>query len=240
MTRFETVKAHVSMREAAESYGLSVGRNNMALCPFHNDRNPSLLVADDHYHCFACREHGDVIDFVAMLYGLSLTEAAQKLASDFGIDPDKPIPVSIRRKLKIRTEAQRLRENERLCFSVLNDYLWLLRDWQRQYAPQTPEDIGVPDGTQRSGSVGERTSSEMSELSPQGGSEGYGACEDADRFVEACHKLALTEYRLDTLIQGDSYERGEIVSELMADGYIHKLKARLRKEKHHERACVDR
>lgn len=204
MTRFETVKAHVSMREAAESYGLSVGRNSMALCPFHNDRHPSLLIADDHFHCYACEAHGDVIDFVARLYGLSLTEAAQKLASDFGIDPDKPIPVSIRRKLKIRTEAQRLRENEWLCFSVLNDYLWLLRDWQKRYAPQTPED--TPN----------------------------------DRFVEACHKLALTEYRLDTLIQGDSYERGEIINELMADGYIHKLQSRLRKEKHHERACVDR
>lgn len=204
MTKFETVKAHVPMREAAESYGLSVKRNNMALFPFHNDHHPSLLVVDDHFHCFACGEHGDVIDFVAKLYGLSLTEAAQKLASDFGIDPDKPVLVSIRRKLKIRTEAQRLRENERLCFSVLNDYLWLLRDWQRRYAPQTPED------------------------------------KPHDRFVEACYKLALTEYRLDTLIQGDSYERTEIINEVMADGYIHKLKARLRKEKHHERTCVDR
>ena len=204
MTKFETVKAHVSMREAAESYGLSVGRNSMALCPFHNDRHPSLYVADDHYHCYGCGEHGDVIDFVAKFYGLSLTEAAQKLASDFGIEPDKPIPASIRRKMKIRTEAQQLRENERLCFSVLNDYLWLLQDWQKRYAPQMPED--KPD----------------------------------DRFVEACHKLPLTEYRLDTLIQGNSYERGEIINELMADGYIHKLQAHLRKEKHHERACVDR
>lgn len=123
MTKFETVKAHVSMREAAESYGLSVNRRSMALCPFYNDRHPNLLVADDHFHCFACGAHGDVIDFVAMLFDLSLTEAARKLASDFGIDPDKPISVSIRRKLKIRTEAQRLKENERLCFSVLNDSL---------------------------------------------------------------------------------------------------------------------
>lgn len=50
MTRFETVKAHVSMREAAESYGLSVGRGSVALCPFHNDHHPSLLIADDHYY----------------------------------------------------------------------------------------------------------------------------------------------------------------------------------------------
>ena len=204
MTKFETVKAHVSMREAAESYGLSVKRNNMALCPFHNDRNPSLLIADDHYHCFACGEHGDVIDFVAKLYGLSLVEAAQKIASDFGIEPDKPIPASIHRKMKIRTVAQWLKENERLCFSVLNDYLWLLRDWQKQYAPQTPEDI------------------------------------PNDRLVEACHWLARTEYRLDTLIQGDSYERSEIINEVMADGYIHKLQARMRKEKQNERACMDR
>jgi DNA (cytosine-5)-methyltransferase 1 len=41
------------------------------------------------------------------------------------------------------------------------------------------ESIGVPTRAQRSGSCGERRSSEMSELSPSGGSEGYGACDDA-------------------------------------------------------------
>ena len=203
MTRFETVKAHVSMRKAAESCGLSVGRNSMALCPFHNDRHPSLLIADDHFHCFACEAHGDVIDFVARLYGLSLTEAAQKLASDFGIDPDKPIPVSIRRKLKIRTEAQRLRENEWLCFSILNDYLWLLRDWEKRYAPQAPEDVLD------------------------------------ERFVKACHRLPWAEYQLDILMQSDSYEQGEVVSELTAGGFIRKLQTCLREERYHEQPCLD-
>ncbi len=65
--------------------------------------------------------------------------------------------------------------------------------------------------------------------------------EDAldDRFVEACHKIDLTEYRLDILLQGDSHKRSEIINELMADGYIHKLQARLRKEKHPEQTCMD-
>lgn len=64
MNLFEIVKYGVSCREAAELYGMEVNRYGMALCPFHNDRHPSLYVADDHYYCFACGEHGDVIDFV--------------------------------------------------------------------------------------------------------------------------------------------------------------------------------
>jgi len=87
---FEIVKYGVSYREAAELYGVEVNRYGMALCPFHNDRHPSLYVADDHYHCFACGEHGDVIDFAAKLFGLPLYEAAQKLAADFHLTPDKP------------------------------------------------------------------------------------------------------------------------------------------------------
>lgn len=55
---------------------MEVNRYSMALCPFHNDRHPSLYVADDHYHCFACGEHGDVIDFVSKLFHLSLYDAA--------------------------------------------------------------------------------------------------------------------------------------------------------------------
>ena len=64
MRIFEIVKENVNLREAAELYGIDVNRYGKALCPFHNDRHPSLYVADDHYYCFACGEHGDVIDFV--------------------------------------------------------------------------------------------------------------------------------------------------------------------------------
>ena len=90
MNLFEIVKYGVSCREAAELYGVEVNRYGMALCPFHNDRHPSLYVADDHYYCFACGEHGDVIDFAARLFGLPLYEAAQRLAADFHLTPDKP------------------------------------------------------------------------------------------------------------------------------------------------------
>lgn len=112
----------------------------MALCPFHNDRHPSLLVADDHYHCFACGAHGDVIDMTANLFGLSLYDAARKLAADFHLAPDKPLPESICQKLKQKTKAQQLREDERLCCSVLGQYRRTLEEWKLRYAPQTPEE----------------------------------------------------------------------------------------------------
>ncbi len=83
MRIFEIVKENVNLREAAELYGIDVNRYGKALCPFHNDRHPSLYVADDHYYCFACGEHGDVIDFVGRLFQLSPYDAARKLMADF-------------------------------------------------------------------------------------------------------------------------------------------------------------
>ena len=138
MNLFEIVKYGVSCREAAERYGVEVNHYGMALCPFHNDRHPSLYVADNHYHCFACGEHGDVIDFVSKLFQLSLYDAAWKLAADFHLSPDKPPSAAALHAKRIRTEAQQLKANERLCFSVLSDYARVLRDWKVQYAPQSP------------------------------------------------------------------------------------------------------
>lgn len=48
MSVFESAKESVTPRQAAVSYGLAVGRNNMACCPFHEDRNPSLKLNGDY------------------------------------------------------------------------------------------------------------------------------------------------------------------------------------------------
>ena len=85
MNLFENVKAVVTVRQAAEHYGLKVGRGNMACCPFHNDHTPSMKLNEDYFYCFGCGATGDVIDLTARLFNLSNYEAAQKLAYDFGI-----------------------------------------------------------------------------------------------------------------------------------------------------------
>ena len=87
MNVFEAVKGNVTTRQAAEMYGIKVNRNGMAVCPFHNDKNPSMKV-DKRFHCFACQADGDAVDFVSRLFGLPCKEAAMKLADDFGIGYD--------------------------------------------------------------------------------------------------------------------------------------------------------
>ena len=95
MNQFETIKAAVTPRQVAEHYGLTVGRNGMTCCPFHEDRHPSLKLNKDYFYCFGCGASGDVIDFTAKLFGISLKDAAQKLAEDFGITPRPPTEVHI-------------------------------------------------------------------------------------------------------------------------------------------------
>ena len=138
MNLFQNVKYGVNCREAAERYGVSIHRQGKALCPFHNDRHPSLYVADDHFYCFACGAHGDVIDFAANFFDLPLYEAAQRLAADFGVDANQPPTKEVLEKRRQKAEAQQLMENERLCVSVLSDYARVLRSWKMQYAPQSP------------------------------------------------------------------------------------------------------
>ena len=138
MTIYETIKAAISVKQAAEHYGLKVNRNGMACCPFHNDRHPSLKLNEDYFFCFGCGAKGDVIDLVARLFNLSSYEAAQKLAADFGLDPKPPTAAAMVKPK--RPYIRQFREDEMLCFRVLTDYLHLLEDWKVRYAPKTPED----------------------------------------------------------------------------------------------------
>ena len=138
MTIYETIKAAISVKQAAEHYGLKVSHNGMACCPFHNDRHPSLKLNEDYFFCFGCGAKGDVIDLVARLFNLSSYEAAQKLASDFGLDPKPPTAAAMVKPK--RPYIRQFREDEMLCFRVLTDYLHLLEDWKVRYAPKTPED----------------------------------------------------------------------------------------------------
>ena len=138
MTIYETIKAAISVKQAAEHYGLKVNRNGMACCPFHNDRHPSLKLNEEYFFCFGCGAKGDVIDFVAKLFDLSSYEAAQRLAADFGISSQPGQFMAAPHKPKHPCIRQ-FREDEMLCVRVLTDYLHLLEDWKVRYAPKTPD-----------------------------------------------------------------------------------------------------
>lgn len=139
---FAVVKQSVSTRDAAAMYGIEVRRNGMACCPFHDDKNPSMKV-DHRFHCFGCGADGDVIDFAARLYNLSPKEAAQKLAQDFSLIYDSQAPPR-RNYIRQKSEAQKFKEEWQHCFHVLSEYYHLLKKWEVDNVPKTPEEEPHP------------------------------------------------------------------------------------------------
>lgn len=109
------IKTMVSAKEAAEFYGYKPNRSGFICCPFHGEDTPSLKVYDGAkgWHCYGCQAHGDVVDLVAQLFGISFQLAQQKLNEDFQLG----LPIG-----KVLTEEERLQAEERA------------RAWQRKQA----------------------------------------------------------------------------------------------------------
>ena len=82
-TLFEDVLKSANIVDVLSSY-INVtkkGRNYVALCPFHDDRNPSLMISSEKqiYKCFVCGAGGNAITFVRDFEKISIGEAVQKL-----------------------------------------------------------------------------------------------------------------------------------------------------------------
>ena len=75
----DVVSEHVSLKKK--------GREMVGLCPFHEDRRPSLCVnpVKQIYKCFACGAGGDVLKFVQMRENLTFPQAVERLAERAGI-----------------------------------------------------------------------------------------------------------------------------------------------------------
>ena len=139
MSIYTQIKDAVSVKEAAERYGLSVTRHGMARCPFHEDHSPSLKLNEDYYYCFGCHASGDVIDFTANLLHLCKHHAAEQLAADFGIHLNEEVSARKPSALPEVPKAPNLavfRNNEILCVQALGSYEWLLEEWMEEYAPE--------------------------------------------------------------------------------------------------------
>ena len=76
----DVIGEHVQLRNAG-------GGNLKGLCPFHEEKSPSLSVSPSRnlFYCFGCGAGGDVIRFVEQIEHLSFTEAVERLAASSGI-----------------------------------------------------------------------------------------------------------------------------------------------------------
>ncbi len=78
----EVIGQHLALHKA--------GRNYTALCPFHNDTNPSLMISSEKqiYKCFVCGAGGNVFTFLQQYQKLTFVEAVKSVADLVGITLD--------------------------------------------------------------------------------------------------------------------------------------------------------
>jgi DNA primase len=76
----DVVSPHLALKKG--------GANYFACCPFHGEKTPSFSIspAKQFYHCFGCGVHGNAIDFVMEINGLSFVEAIEELARQSGLE----------------------------------------------------------------------------------------------------------------------------------------------------------
>ena len=94
-TVVETLLSKVSLVDLAERLDLGVTERSgsvKAVCPFHDDRSPSLVLYEavssgdrPHYHCFACGAHGDIFHLTQQKLSKTFPEAVTWLANQYGV-----------------------------------------------------------------------------------------------------------------------------------------------------------
>ena len=172
MTIFEEAKNKLNIISVAETYGINVVNGKNAVCPFHNDKHPSISFKGDICTCWVCNKSYDSIALVAELFNLSSLDAVKKLNQDFGLNLDIGQPVSREHIRQINKENELLNNFdtwERKAFNILATYHCYLFNNKKQYEP----------------TIDEFVSNNISPL-----------------YVQACHKLDYIEYLTDVFIYG--------------------------------------
>ena len=130
MEKYELQKLRdLSIVGVAERLGLRVNSRRMCLCPFHDDHHPSMALGRrNHYRCFVCDAHGDVIDLVMRFLNKTFTEACHWLAGG----PLQPPPVGEAYKTPLSTgEGTGVRLFDASRYARFFERPWLLPEARR-------------------------------------------------------------------------------------------------------------
>ncbi|MCF6250395.1 MAG: CHC2 zinc finger domain-containing protein [Methylococcaceae bacterium] len=83
-SEIKRLKQEISLQRLAESAGIALKRHGadvVGLCPFHDDKTPTLVITPktNLWHCLgACQTGGSVIDWVMKAEGISFRHATRK------------------------------------------------------------------------------------------------------------------------------------------------------------------
>lgn len=88
MSVFTEIKERVMFIDVAQEYGIQLkrkGSHYVCLCPFHQEKTPSMVIYEDGYKCFGCGQAGDIISFISELQGLKPIDAAKDIIQRCGL-----------------------------------------------------------------------------------------------------------------------------------------------------------
>lgn len=137
------LKKNIDLVSVVETAGVELthtGSKYRGLCPFHTEKTPSFFVfQDNRFKCFGCGAHGDVIDFVQKVHGLTFHDALKHLGIEQGrITPQIRKEIA-RRKRRAELVAEFKDWIERYCIEVSD--LWFQTKNLMKNIP--PEDLDL-------------------------------------------------------------------------------------------------
>lgn len=110
------IKARLPIEDLVRQYCQlkKAGRGYRALCPFHQDKNPSLIVSPDKgiAYCFACQSGGDIFSFYQKIEGVDFPQALRDLAERAGVVMEEQGP----------REKRDEKERVRACLAAAQQY----------------------------------------------------------------------------------------------------------------------
>ncbi len=111
----EVISDHVPLQKRGGRY--------LGLCPFHSEKTPSFSVNQERgfFHCFGCKESGDVISFVMKYHSLPFLEAVKELGQRYGIAMEER-ELSPAEKARVEKRRQLFAVNE-MATALYHDFL---------------------------------------------------------------------------------------------------------------------
>lgn len=79
----EKIKEVTTMGRVLERYGIRVNRAGFIVCPFHQEKTPSMKIYKDSYYCFGCGAHGDIFSFVMQYENVPFSVAFTELGGTY-------------------------------------------------------------------------------------------------------------------------------------------------------------
>ena len=124
-SELERLKRETDLVGLVESSGVELrrhGKDWLGLCPFHDDREPSLVVtpgkggAPSLWHCLgACQAGGTAIDWVMRREGVGFRAAVERLTSSRAVASSHPARRPLRSRIGSRRPWWRRRQRTRCC-----------------------------------------------------------------------------------------------------------------------------